>query len=84
VLVTGTLSAPCTAASTIYQFTFAIACISLQGFPFLSFCHALRVQSVGDINGDKMDYLILHNSAKQYMIYGNKERKFDPVEWVHK
>jgi hypothetical protein len=46
--------------------------------------HALRLQSVGDINGDKMDDLLLYNSAKQYIIYGNKERRFDPVEWVHK
>jgi hypothetical protein len=46
--------------------------------------HGLRVQSEGDINGDKKDDLLLYNNQRQYIIYGNKERKFVPAEWVHK
>jgi hypothetical protein len=41
------------------------------------------VQSEGDINGDKKDDLLLYNNQKQYIIYGNNERKFVPAEWVH-
>jgi hypothetical protein len=43
----------------------------------------LYVISIGDVNGDGKDDLLLYNKEKQFVIYGNKERNFNPVEWKH-
>jgi hypothetical protein len=43
----------------------------------------VALSGIGDINGDKMDDLLLYNNDKQFIVYGNKERKFNPVEWIH-
>jgi hypothetical protein len=49
---------------------------------FLHF-NELQIMGIGDINGDKKDDLLLYNSKKQFVIYGNKERKFTLIEWKH-
>lgn len=43
----------------------------------------LTIKNIGDINDDKRNDLVLFNQDKQYIIYGNKERQFNPVEWIH-
>jgi hypothetical protein len=43
----------------------------------------LRLLSIGDVNSDKKNDLLLYNDAEQYIIYGNKEKKLEPVEWKH-
>jgi hypothetical protein len=49
---------------------------------FLHF-NELQIIGIGDVNGDKIDDLLLYNNKKQFVIYGNRERKFSPVEWKH-
>jgi hypothetical protein len=43
----------------------------------------LKLLNIGDVNGDKKDDVLLYNNEKQYIIYGNAERKLGPVEWEH-
>jgi hypothetical protein len=43
----------------------------------------LQLLNIGDVNGDKKNDLLLYNNEKQYIIYGNAERKLEPVEWNH-
>jgi hypothetical protein len=58
---------------------------SMGNQAFTDFLHNSQcvLLGVGDLNGDKKDDLLLYRNEKQYIVYGNKERKFDPVEWVH-